>query len=286
MKTFFKLLLIPILFVGVEKLTRTQTDGFRLGKTQSDYPFREEWVIENNETIAPLLDQNFHFLGSGVQCYAFIGDDGETVLKVFKHYHLGPTSTQLKKVPLPNFMNKWRTTLLKKRQQRIESIFSSALIAQKELSSQTGVFHLNLNKAEGDYPTVNIYDRIGIRYDLDLNSTPFLLQKKADLLFTYLNAHKDETKSIIDSLFACIENRSKMGIVSSDPVVHKNFGILQGNVIEIDIGSFTLNPYIQNSLFSKRELFYQTLELKDWILSNTPELHDYFEQTLLRAIRT
>jgi len=274
------------LFFGTEKLVRTQTDGFRLEKTESDYDYRSEWEVENDIAADEFLDKPYYFLGSGVQCYAFISEDQNTVLKIFKHYHLWPTSTILKKLPLPHFLERWQQNILKRRENRIESIFSSAIIAKNNLSEQTGVFYLNLNKAKSKYPEVVIYDKIGIRHIIDLNKTPFLLQKKADMIFPYLQKHRGETRSIIDSLFSCISARSELGIANTDPLFYRNFGILQGKVLEIDIGSFVENTYIKNPLFSKRELFYQTLELKEWVTKNAPEHYDYFEQKLMQAIRT
>lgn len=286
MKKFFRVLLIALVLFGFEKGIRTQTDGFRFEKILSEYAPRPDWEIENAPLSFDILDQEFTFLGSGVQCYAFLSADEKTVLKVFKHHHFGLRSSQIAKLPLPGFLHRWRDRLLAKRQKRIESIFSSAILAQTTLADQTGVFHLNLNPSEGKYPTVKVRDKIGIAYEFDLSRTPFLLQRKAEAIFPYLDSHKEEARSIIDSLFTCIAKRSSLGIANSDPVVRKNFGILGGKVIEIDVGSFVESPSVQSSLFSKREIFTQTRELKEWVLKNAPEHYDHFEQQLHLAIRS
>ena len=286
MKIFYKVLFAALLLFGTEKLIRTQTDGFRFEKTKTAYSFKEEWSVSNDEPIDTLLDQSFTFLGSGVQCYAFLGEDQKTVLKVFKHHHFGLTTPQLENLPLPSFLRRWKVNTLKKRKKRVQNIFKSALLAKGELADETGVFHLNLNPQFDTYPTITIYDKIGVHYQLDLNTTPFLLQKKADLFFSYLNKHKGEAKNVIDSLFACIQKRTEKGIACSDDAPYKNFGIIDGNVVQIDVGSFFENPSIQNSVSYKRDLFTQTLEVKDWIQENAPEVADHFEQTIQKAIRT
>lgn len=286
MKILIKFLLICLLFFGVDQAIRLKTQGFLLGKTKADFPPQQEWEMENQPPIDSVIHQPFYFLGSGAQCYAFLSEDKTTVLKLFKHYHLGPSSTFLRKIPSPFFFKKWKENILLKREQRMKSIFSSAKIARFELAEQTGVFHLNVNPTEGKYPQVEIYDTLGICYTIDLNTTPFVLQKRADLLFSYLEVHPEAKKELIDSLFTCISNRSKMGISNRDPLLYRNFGVLEGKVVEIDVGSFVENPYIKSPLFAKKELFYETLELKEWISKYSPDMTPYFEQKLMQAIRT
>lgn len=286
MKKLFKFFFLLILLFGLERFIRSQTEGFRIDKIFADFDPNPKWELPEQAPPQELLHQSFYFLGSGVQCYAFLSEDGETVLKVFKHYHLPPNSRFLRRISVPAFLGNWKNAVLSKREERMQSIFSSALIAYRDLKEHTGVFFLNLNPKLDHFPKVSIYDKIGIHYELDLNKTPFLLQKKADLLFSYLESHKDETKNVIDSLFSCIQYRNQRGIINNDPLIHRNFGILNGEVIEIDVGSFVSNPYLKKSFFSKREFFFETLKLKEWILENRPEYSEYFDQKLLQAIRT
>ena len=264
MKKLFKLLLFIALFFAVEKLIRTQTHGFRYEKIQSDFEARPDWEIQNSEPIPAVLNQRFHFLNSGVQCYAFESDDHTTVLKVFKHYHLWPSSKILRS------LGKGRA-IVAKRERRIDTIFRSAKISLEDLSDNTGVFYLNLNKTYQKFPPVEIYDNIGVRYTLDLNTTPFLLQKKAELL-----SFVDE--SIIDSYFHCIHSRMKKGYTNADPRPMRNLGICNGNVIEIDIGSFVKTS-------SKWTVLQETYPFKQWISQNQPELREYFDNKLKEVLR-
>lgn len=286
MKTPFKVLLTIALLIGLERFIRTQTNGFRLAKTSVDFPYSHDWEVEKENDLPEVLNQPFYFLDSGVQCYAFLSEDKTTVLKLFKHYHAGLSSKQLRKLPLPSFLDWVKEDILQKREKRIDYIFSSAILAYQKLPDQTGVFHLNLNEQTEKYGTLTIFDKIGIRHEIDLNQTPFALQKKADLIFSYLENHPDQTPNVIDSLFSCIQNRNSLGIANSDPIIDTNFGVTDGKVVEIDVGSFFHNPYIKNSLYSKREIFYETLEFKEWLKSHAPEMNDYFEEKLLQAIRT
>lgn len=286
MKQIYKILFACILIVSTERLIRTQTHGFRVEKTLSDYPYAKEWEVETKGAGPPALDQPFYFLGSGVQCYAFLSEDQTTVLKLFKHYHAGIRSTLLRKIPLPKFLSPIREKILERRYKRMESIFSSARIAYEQLAEQTGVLYLNVNPGKGDLGQITLYDKIGIRYEIDLNKTPFLLQKKADLLISYLEENPKETLNVIDSLFSCIQNRNHLGIGNSDPRLYSNFGIFEGKVLEIDIGSFFLSPNMKTPLHAKREIFHETQEFKQWLQAHAPETNAYFEEKLLQAIRT
>ncbi len=267
-KTFSKILLSFLLFIGADKLIRTQTHGFRVEKTRSDYPISPQWEVESNNPKT-LLAQPFYFLGSGVQCYAFLGEDNTTVLKLFKHYHMGPPSKTLQTLSCPRLVRRVRDKILTKRRIRIESIFSSACIAHNNLSKETQILHLNINPKDAHYPTIKLYDNIGICHQIDLNTTPFVLQKKAEPLLPYLEKNKDKAKSILNSLLACISHRKNLGILNGDRHAERNFGVIDGKVVEIDVGSFTTSPNVKP---------YEMHQLKKWIQKNTPELSEYFEQ--------
>ena len=277
---------ILLLLFGIERFTRSQTDGFRLDKTLGVPSYRLKCRSKEPPLEDEILSQPFYFLGSGVQCYAFISADQRTVLKIFKHHHFGLTTPLLEKISLPKFLDGLRKKTLLKRRERMDRIFASAKIARENLEMQTGVFHLSLSCHNRAYPRLTIYDKIGVRHHLDLNRTPFLLQKKAQLLLPYLMSHKEKVHEVVESFFACIANRSLKGIVNGDPRIDRNYGFLDGKVIEIDIGSFSKNPYAQTPVFRKRELFYETLEMKEWIAKNIPEMSAYFDKQLMRAIET
>src|SRR5438445_301873 len=87
MRRVFKLLLFVALFIGAERFCHKQTRGFALSNI---FPKEElEWPEQEiSQEIKTLLSQPFTFLESGLECYAFVGEDGETVLKLFKHHHL------------------------------------------------------------------------------------------------------------------------------------------------------------------------------------------------------
>jgi len=247
-----KPLLFLILLVGVERFTRSQTDGFRVEKTLFD---AVEAVESTHQSPPPheVLEKPFYFLGSGAQFYAFVSEDNQTVLKLFKHYHMWPSSRILKQAPLPSFLHKWREKTLEKRRERMTNIFSSAQIALNPLSKETGVYALRLSPCKTSYPTVTLYDKIGVLHTLDLNNAPFVLQKRAELITSF-----DETMA--DLIVAAIKHRCKKGVINQDPVPYRNFGILDSNVVEIDLGSFKKIEGSYDQVFNA-----QVVAIKQWI---------------------
>jgi len=262
-KIALRIVVALVILVGLERFTRGQTKGFRVHKTISDHPFNPDWELDNT-TVPSELNQKFYFLGNGAQSYSFLGEDQTTVLKIFKHYHCWPSTKILKKLP-----GSWK--VIPHREHRMKSIFGSVLLAYKKLPEETAIFYVNLNPKQNLYPQITLYDKIGIRHTIDLNQTPFVLQKKAELLYPYLTQHPDEAKAIIDSFFACLKARNLQGIANSDNHVGRNFAVYDKKVVQIDIGSYSLGkPSDQNDV-----------EFQNWIIKNRPDLEEYYHESRL-----
>src|SRR3989304_3794415 len=85
-----KLFLFCLLFVAVERFCYVQTQGFRVEKSLPP-PHRDvRWHFpapseEERIELKKTLSQPFTFLSKGNECYAFVSEDGQYVLKFFKH---------------------------------------------------------------------------------------------------------------------------------------------------------------------------------------------------------
>ncbi len=274
MKRCVKILFILGALIALHRFCYWQTAGFRLDKIQSELPF-EPFPSSCPMEIDAILKQPFTFLGSGVQCYAFLSQDGTAVLKVFKHYHAWPNNALLKK---------WNwgpiDRIIHAREKRMEHIFNSCKIAYEEYREETGMLYLHLHRTDRFKRTVVLLDKIGIAHEIDLDQTAFALQKRADLVYPKLKALMEQgdlegAHRAIDALLALIRKRCQKGIANSDPIVHRNFGYIDDAAVEIDIGSFSKDPFLKKPYAIKRELFYETLELEEW-LQKYPELLEYY----------
>lgn len=228
-KPVFFFLAYVVLYIGLDQLLRTQTDGFRVHKTLFDLPEAVHASMPS-PPVHEVLHQPFYFLGSGAQFYVFVSEDNQTVLKLFKHYHMWPSSRIVKKLPLPSRLEPWRTSLLTRRCKRMAHIFASCQIAFQTLAEETGVFAVRLSPCDTPYPTLTLYDKIGVKHTLDLANAPFVLQRRAEPV---KGSHPQASAPFIE----LIQKQCRKGIVNDDLLPHRNFGLLDGKMIEIDIGS-------------------------------------------------
>jgi hypothetical protein len=288
-KKLFKIFLGILIFVALQSFCYKQTAGFRCEKIHSELPFNPDWEVSIKLPPEGLLDTPFTFLGSGVQCYAFESQDKKTILKVFKHYHAWPSNDVLRELHLPSFLEDYRSKTLQARYKRLDSIFTSCKIAMEELQEETGMLYLHLNQTTHLNKQLTLIDKIGNRHRIDLDQTAFLLQKKGELVFPTLEnligqGEMVKAKEAIHSLIKLIASRCEKGIVNRDPIMRRNFGYFENRAIEIDVGSFAYNPHMKKTYSQKRELFFETRELEEWLESRHPQLIPYFKEELNAAL--
>lgn len=271
-----KMIFCLIAFIALERFCHMQTAGFRLTKasTAHIYPFSAPV-----EEPPPSIRQSFHYLGKGVQFYVFIGEDQQTILKLFKHHHAGLSTDNAKRL-LPKRI---ADSILKKREKRVMHLFKSTQIALKEIPQETAVFYTHLNKSDHQLGKIALYDKLGIRHQLDLDQTEFILQKRAVPLEEKLNElfitnRVEEAISSMQKLVALIENRSKKGIANKDGRIFRNCGFLENEPLEIDVGSFV---YSNKPDAYKRAKARATKKLLQWVETNYPENLAQAKETLL-----
>lgn len=266
-----KIMLIALCAFGVERFCHQQTEGFRIRKIASDLPFRAEWATPSaSNEIRTLLKQPYHFLGSGGQCYAFLSEDGSTVIKFFKHHHLRPLPFSIQ---------------AQKRTATLNHTFSSFKIAYDHLREETGILYLHLNRTRDLKIKMTLIDPIGISHEIDLDTTTFAVQKCAKPALPTLQKlcfekKVEEAGSHLASLLDMMMVRVRSGIGDCDPNIHNNIGFIDGKAVEIDLGSFFLDETLADPLAQKRVLFFETLKLRRWLKKRTPELLTLFDLQL------
>lgn len=309
----FKSLVAIGLFVGLQQLIELKTRGFCLQKIQADdLPFQSRWGTsplssEDEALVDALLDQSFRMIGAGSECFAFVSEDGQAVIKFFKldlarpvYLHRGMfledyseyagtlSDHPLTQLAMPKPFDNRLKRLLGMREFRLQRTFNSIKLAYDQLKDESGLLYLHLNPTEHLKRSLTIYDACGIKHQIDLDKAKFFLQRRAAPMEQHFAALKKigadaEAKASVDSFIQMILTRCKKGYSDRD-ILNRNMGFIGTKAIEIDSGSFLPNPRMREPWLYKQELFYATLELKQWMKKNYPEMAGYLEDRVTEEI--
>ncbi len=290
----FKAILFLVLFWGVERFCHKQTRGFQLHKILSMHEADSSDLLpspseEEKDALRAAFAQPFYFLGSGGQSYAFISEDEKTVLKFFKKHHIR-TWEFLKSIPLPSFLDAHRQRILQKTLHQSPAFFESCKISYLEFRERTGLIYLHLRKTDYFKKKLTIIDKLGIAYQIDLDSIDFALQKKAEFTNPKLKKlikenHLDAAKECIESMLGLIVERCQKGIRDRDPNFRRNMGFIGTQAIEIDLGSYSKDESLKNPENFQSELLDKTQKLKRWLGRRNQNLTTYLSDRIDQILK-
>jgi hypothetical protein len=213
--------------------SKSHSPGFAVSKVVSSLSSCPEWEMEKpcSFGIASLLRQPFHFLGDGAQIYAFESEDRQYVIKFFKKKHLEPKWWMHALSPF--FQHQ-----IKRKEKQLSEIFTSCKIAYEKLPLQTGVVYLHLNPTPSLIQPLSVTDQHGKRHLIPLDRCSFIVQRKAELIYERLKRlEKKEQHDALEAIASLIRSRCAEGIGDRDQGVRNNYGFLDDQAVQIDIGS-------------------------------------------------
>ena len=263
------------LFILTDRLCKKTTDGFALEWIK--YPLKDISTIAIDPEIGKILRQPFHYLGKGGQCFAFLSDDGQFVLKVFKQHHLRLPALVQPLVP---------KSIVEQFKRKEQHFLTSCHIASTDFAEETGVVFSQTTQYLSGLPShILLNDPLHIAHEVPLAKLPFVLQKKAILVDVHLeNLMKqgriEEAKLAIDQLIALVKKRCEKGIADNDPVLNRNFGFIEERAVEIDIGSYSYDSLLKMPEYMHRELFFELHHFHDHLYGCFPELAAHVEKVL------
>ncbi len=276
MRTFFKVVFALVVIGATNWVCNMQTAGFRLYEIVSAMPNRERW-----ETLSlpaamkeQLLAQPFFYLGNGEQFYAFLGSDQKTVLKFFRHDHLSPKQL-IRYLPLPTQLK--NSILARKSRYDLTPLFDSAKLAYDELREETALLYLHLNKTQGAFQRLTIYDKLGVRHEVDLDATEFVLQEHVEPFCEAIDKRMQQNevaaaKEQIRSLMRLINKQCQKGITNTDASFKRNFGASNKKAIALDLGSFLKDERVKEPSGQRAEVERLTSRLHRWLKKHHPDL--------------
>lgn len=288
------LMLLAITSVyGVGRLYYRVTDGFLESNIQYDLPFNSHWSTvpltpEKKEEMAQILNQEFYYLGKGCQSYVFASRDGDYVIKFFKYQRFKP-QIWLDSLTWVPFLDAYRLDRMERKRKKLEYAFASWKLAAEELQSETGVLYAHFNKTTEWPQKLIVYDKMGFKHELDLNSLEFMVQKRAKMLCKEILSYKKKNdlasgQSLIDKLIALLLNEYARGYADNDHALMQNTGVFDKQPIHIDVGQFVKNPIAADPAVYHQELFNKMWKFRRWLHEHYPELADYTDQRLEEAI--
>jgi len=280
---FIRLLALCLIIYYVPKFCYSKTEGFALTKIHSHLTHDPRWEVDNSPLPA-VFEQKFTYLAAGGQAYAFVSEDGQYVLKFFKH-HLRRIPLWLKVLPLHGNLATKRTTQKQKRARKLVRDFTSYKIALENFPEETGLLYVHLNKTNTLKTHAKIIDKIGIEHQVNLDKVEFVLQKKADLAIPHLKKliheqNLSDAKNCIDSICELIYTRCEKSIYDEDPRIHRNVGFLENKAILIDVGRLKFDPRREDPRIQKQDVIKITSPLLSFLEENSPPLADYLEEKL------
>ena len=247
LKKSLKLLGLIVCFFLLNFACKKLTGGFCPTLLLQPELMHSKWnppCCQVNLPLATITDQSFSYLGKGKQAYAFLSEDGAYVLKLFKplspvwHLPLFHHNYQIRfsNVPLAQqiFCTLYEDACLRQKQLDFQSNYNAFHL----LSEETGLVYLHFAQTDQFHKSVVLFDKIGIRHELDLDSSCFLLQKRADLFYPTLQklVEKKENpsaKKLIESYVHLCISCIKQGIINPTKI-ESNIGCSDLKAILID----------------------------------------------------
>ena len=252
-----KLLLFLIIFVSLQQFCHWQTGGFALHKMLTS---------PDPTATATFPYETLTYLATGKQFYVFETTDHQYVVKFFKFS---------RRRPLPfSFLKKANAV----RVHRLQILHKSTSLALEHLSDSTGLI-----PTAPCSNTITLIDKLGIRHNISLASTRFVVQKKATPFALYFEEHPSQAHQLIDSTLQTIISQCRKGIRNSDLMLERNFGFHKGRLLLLDIGSLSYDPRLKNPALLKQEVFLELLPLRHFLEQKHPQHLAYFDEALKKS---
>ena len=277
MKKCFLILGLIFFSLGVGKGLYFLKDGFSFRRIHSlSRQSSFGWNEESNRAI----QQTFHYIGRGRQCFAFESADGKYVLK-FPRTDIYSTPFWARALPFKSYREKLEAA----HKEREEFIRESFKISFEDLKEETGLLAVHLGQTEPDLQKLTVVDAAGATHKLPLYKTSFVLQYKHPLLMRSFalaleNNDRSKAEKIIDALVDVVASRAKLGILNRDRSFLRNYGFDGKKAYQIDIGSFFRTKNLSVDAVYQKSIRDSMDPVQEWLKDNEPEMLPYLNQKL------
>lgn len=270
-----RLLLLAILLLFIGRMYYDATGDFRPHNITGELPYSPEWDLpllkhQELQTIHTLLSQTYTYLGKGAQCYAFIGEDGETILKFFKFKHLRPSPLN---ALLPASLREQKREHLLYKQRSLLSGYTQAYTKNRKHS---GLLYVHFYPHQDPLPPLHLVDKIGQIHTLDPKNIPFILQKRGTTLRETLKRALDAdnvslAKRRIEQVLAMYKHEYANGLYDRDHGVLHNTGFIGETPFHLDVGKLTYDPSFKHRNVQEEDLKKVIDRMRPWLTKHYPQ---------------
>lgn len=198
-----------------------------------------EWEISpptpnEKQRLTEIFSQRFHYLGSGVQAYAFESEDEKYVLKFFRMNRL-----------IPRVIHTFRPKKKAEQQRKLHLIFNAYKLVYEKFRQDAGLLFIHLNKSNDLKTMIYVEDRKKKEHAIQLDDVLFVVQEKAELLHDRLHRLEAENKfeelqTATEAFLALVQRRIDAGMTDLDRAIEKNYGFVGDRPIQLDVGRVCL----------------------------------------------
>lgn len=273
------LVVIIVSFILVRLYFRV-TDDFRLSNIVYETPYRSEWQTpplsaDENEKLNYVLGQEFTYLGKGAQCYAFVSQDQQYVLKFFKFKHLKPSFFVDMLPPIFPF-KEFKKNLAIRKKRKLLDVFEGYRVAYNLHKEESGLLFMQLNIINNPKRKVTLRDKLGFRRLIDLKNLVFILQKKGQTLRTVMTnllskGDHETAKRRIGQIFDLYASEYRKGIYDRDHGVMHNTGFVGEQPFHLDAGKMTKEDAMKLPKISKQDIEIVATKIHTWLNKNYPK---------------
>jgi hypothetical protein len=265
MKRTFLIVLSLAIVLGV--FVRVRTDGFTPEVCQ---PVAE---TSAGEQVFSSVPTRFTYLGRGRQAFAFVSEDGETVLKLFNR----------KRLEVPWYA-KISGLFLKRKERsqfRLKIFPQSYRLAHAYIPEETGLLTVHLERSETVWPTVQLTDKASRQFSVNLNEVAFVLQKKGEgtLLEKLKSVRKNAPllKSLINQYLGFHAKRISQFVADRDRDILWNYSWRGEALLYIDPAQFYYDEKLQEPARLNHEWWGCTYRLRRWLSKHSPETLAWYD---------
>lgn len=287
------LLLIALLPVLMPHPLPQRSKDFSLAAISAEFDFCPEWETkrtQENQEVKGAMEQSYHHLGNGGQCFAFVSEDRKYVIKFFKQ-KVFQLPLWMEQFPLP-FLVDWlfQKKRIKKQALRYK-VFLAFKLCFEQAAEETGLLYIHLNKTQHLNKALSFWDDRGKVHHLNLDDLQFVIQKKADLAYSTLALliQKDDlegAKLAIDQLLKLNLRLYHKGLLNRDTNFQSNYGFIDTRAIVIDVGRIIPDETIKHPEKFKQDLLRITPKFRLYLSLHHPELVSHFDESLGKIIHS